>query len=272
MSYTEQELLDALRECKQKHGEVSYSLLNNDDSLPTGPLYDYRFDSLPSALRKAGLDSEARKAEERSKSSRGGYSKTELLDKLQDVEEEFGYVNTTVLGGEYPSISPYNSKFGSLKEACRKAGVRYGKPKNIKERQQIVEELKEKDKKLDRPVSYEDISVSKSRIKSLFGSISSAREELGLESYRNRLKFEGEYLYVIKFHKDGELAFYVGKSQNIENRLSEHFRENINSEEVSGENLSVERIVSTNSSDISERELSIQIAQEYDTSNVYGGR
>jgi predicted GIY-YIG superfamily endonuclease len=269
MTYSEKELIDYLKRCKDKHGEVKHQTLNRDNDLPSGPLYDNRFGSLEEALQEADMDAEANKAATRSKKSKGGYSKEELLKKLKELEEKNGFVEYKQLGKNYPSKTTYQRHFGTLKKACNEANVEY-KTNKKPTREKVKEELIKADKKSTTPVSYDDVAVSKNAIKNYFGGIVTARKKLGLQEFGDVELFDREYIYVIIFEKSGEQSFYIGKTENLNQRLKSHKKEGIDAAEVSGEKLSVERIIPADK--FNEREVSIKIAQEYETNNIYGGR
>lgn len=101
------------------------------------------------------------------------------------------------------------------------------------------------------------------------------------------------YIYVLELIRceDGEVFYYVGKTDNLINRISNHvyssnrerygriYMPNMNgesSDEVEYRILSVGNIVSVNGSESlalnKERELAYSLAIEKDTTNILGGR
>lgn len=275
--YSKEELLNSLKKCKQKHGKVDYATLNNDSELPTGPTYDYRFDGgLQEALKEAGLSGEAKKAEERSKRSRGGYTREELINELEKIESDNGTVKSTMLGGEHPSARAYASEFGGWKKACKENNINHGKEKRLDE-QEVERILKEIDKKSEKWVKYEDIKeddrIDKNDIIRNFSSLSNAREVLSLTK-PNKIPFNGHYVYVLSFTKDKEECYYVGETSKVRERIRKHVTRSSNKELRNASNITVEKIIKVKEEKVKEREREVakEIAIEKDTNNIYGGK
>jgi len=101
--YSESELLQSLRECKKKHGEVNTRILNEDNDFPTGPTYGYRFESFSDALQKAGLDDEASKARRRTK--KNPYTEEDIISYIKNISEDGIITNRMIVVSDGPSVN-----------------------------------------------------------------------------------------------------------------------------------------------------------------------
>ena len=270
--YSEDDLLDALKECKQKHGRVSITEINQDDDLPSGPTYTYRFDSLADALEEAGLQEEASMARNR---ARGKKSKPdeELLSVLEDVSKDGTITRKDIRVESDVSPATFRNRFGSLESAAEEIGLELvsSLDRKVRSKNVVVDELES----WDNPISYNALKTenglpSRDEVKYHFDGLKDAAESLDLQlhnySARSSIEsvFDKHYVYVVSFDKDDERCYYVGETFSLLNRLGSHRSDY--------DNASVEKIVATDSPREDEREMSIEVAREHDTSNVYGGK
>lgn len=112
VDYSNEYLIEALQECKDKHGKITTQVLNNDNSLPSGPTYSYRFDSLADAARRAGLDDEADRMQTNRK-RRIGYSDDEIKSFIKSISYD-GLVTPKIIDqADGPSTTTISNHLGS---------------------------------------------------------------------------------------------------------------------------------------------------------------
>jgi len=117
--YTEEELLEKLREIAEEEGETpTQKMLINREDAPSPATYHNRFDSLTKAQEKAGLKPNSRGAPQK-------YTDEELLSWIDAFVNEFGVVPRS---DDFRDADPmpqsmlYNKRFGSWEEALQEAG------------------------------------------------------------------------------------------------------------------------------------------------------
>lgn len=280
--YSNDDLLDSLRECKSKHGEISHTVLNDDDNMPSGPTYSYRFGSLSAALDKAGLNNEAKSSRNREGKRTTKYTINEIITHLNDMSEDGEISRKMVVqsdGPTYQTICRHSddSTLKSFVESNTGLDFVDEYKREIRDRDTIEEELKEADKQN----RYLSISLLQSvsdypsmdEVVYHFESLDSAGDKLGLTVYGSALDkykdiFSEHYLYVLVVRQDGEDKFYVGETSNLHNRLSSH---------MSSDRFDIQRIdkvisVDEENARDEERKLSLDIARENETTDIMGGK
>lgn len=114
MNYSDEELLDALREFASEAGESPTSTAVRDASdMPSVQTYRRRFETWNGALDAAGLDS-------------GGYEKADLIEKIQPLANDLGHVPTVedVNAAEScPHVWTFQDRFGTWNNAVEAAGL-----------------------------------------------------------------------------------------------------------------------------------------------------
>lgn len=195
--YSDDELLESLKRCYKKHGEVKTTLLNEDSNFPSAATYYTRFGSLDKALKRAGINDSTSNSSGRPTGNK--YSDKELLNYLRECYRKYDLVNSTKLREDdsFPEPSNYWIRFSNLEEACNRAGVEY----RYREDSFSEEELLEKLRKLDdefgdtktKTIQEED-GPSVKTYQTKFGSLVEAREEAGLSRTDYDKKFTQEEL------------------------------------------------------------------------------
>lgn len=112
--YTDEELLDQLRECKEKHGKVTQRVFNNDAVFASAGALRKRFGSWSEAKKEAGLETYS-----------GRYTDDELLDQLRKCKERHGRCTTDIFDADDDFSAPetVQRRFGKWSIAKEKAGV-----------------------------------------------------------------------------------------------------------------------------------------------------
>lgn len=120
--YRKKDVLSDIRDCYDKHGEVSTNVLNSDDDLINYSVVYEHYGSLKDAVEDSGiLWNEAMRERDYSFE----YTKDELIQNLIDCKEETGNTKTSTIdnfGG--PTSQVYRDRFGSLTEARSVAGIK----------------------------------------------------------------------------------------------------------------------------------------------------
>lgn len=133
--FSDEELLDALREVEEKFGDTKATTINDAEEFPAASTYSGRFGGMENAREKAGVE----------KRNNGPYSDEELLEDLKKVYKTHGNTKAETLNRTEDSATAkvYKDRFGSLSNARRKAGIDTGHIRFSKD------ELKEADNLLD---------------------------------------------------------------------------------------------------------------------------
>lgn len=269
VQYSNERLLEALRECKQRHGKIDTQTLNSDDSLPSGPTYAYRFESLADAAERAGLQDEAKQLRTNQK-LRTGYTDDEIVDFVKRIADDGVITPTMISESDGPSstaVSDYldvNSLVGeSVGDVDIISHTEYKRPDK-----EVVDEQLQKlsDETVVTYSTIRQTGISISDVKNYYDSIVEARDSLGLEHPKNdnKLTIETPYEYVYVIERGEEM--YVGKSIEPIERIRKHAIEN---------EVSLERIVAVpddrEPSDF-EREMAMKVARRYDRTDIKGGK
>lgn len=222
MAYSDDQLLQALRDCKQKHGEVTTTLLTKDDSLPSGPTYGYRFESLANALEKAGLTDEAKKARNRSDRKRGSWTKDKVIDTVQSISED-GKVTVKMLqSNDGPSRQTIvnNLDIDSIDELKEVAGVEFTTERmmSISSKDDVKNGLLLADSDNDYVthslLDDDNEYPSMREVRYHYNTLTNTAEELGLDTGTRKRReisdfVDGSYIYIVEL-KDG--SYQVGSS------------------------------------------------------------
>lgn len=270
VKYTNDQLLESLRECYNKHGEITNQILNKDDELPSGPTYSYRFDSLHKAAERAGLDEAASNVKKNEK-IRNGYTKNEIVSHIKKISTDGRVTPTMIRSSDGPSPTATKNCFDVRSIFNIDVdGVDIVSSLEKPSKNELKEVVKSIDKK-NEYVTRDDIrqECKISYVKEYYGSVSNMFDELGVTTYvdyRNSSNiFNGEmYLYCTELSN----SYYVGISSQPKKRIRQHCS-NLN------DFIKVERIIDISGcEDYSdkEREMAMEIAREYETTDVYGGK
>lgn len=270
VKYSNEQLLESLVECKEKYGRITTQLLNRDDEFPSGPTYSYRFQSLSDAAKKAGLEQEAKKLKENSL-TREGYSDSEIVSYINEIEKN-GLVTPKIInennGPSSGVIANYLGKTSIIGEEID--GIKIISSREYKQpsKETVSLALKEiaEEKGTVKNAHIRDSEISLSNVRHHYDSIRNAREELEISHTNqntNKIKFPFDYIYVI--WKNEEI--YVGKSKNPLERIKSHMSKD--------NNIKLDRILKVpEDRDVLdyEREVAMDMAIEYETTNVNGGK
>lgn len=117
--YSDEDYLELLRECKEKHGKVTQKLFNEEakkrDDHPTAGAIRRRFETWNDAKERANLETNQNRT----------YTDEELLEMLRECKEKHGSVSSTVFAADDAFCSPetVQRRFGSWNNAKDEAGV-----------------------------------------------------------------------------------------------------------------------------------------------------
>jgi len=111
--YSDEDYLELLRECEEKHGKATQKLFNaeakQDGDHPTAGAVRKRFGSWNEAKARAGLTTD----------SSGQYTDRELIDMLRECRRKHGKVTASVFASDDDFCSPetVQRRFGSWSDA-----------------------------------------------------------------------------------------------------------------------------------------------------------
>lgn len=271
VQYSNERLLEALRECKQKHGKITTQALNNDDDLPSGPIYSYRFNSFSDAAKRAGLDEEAKRIQ-KNKKKRIGYSDKEIKEFLHSISDSDNTVSTKMIRqGDGPSEATIRNHINAdslVGESVDGVEIVSQREYNKPDKEQVDSELQRIAADKD-TVTVKDLhssDISRSNLYTYYDSIQDARESLDI-SHPNKkglssIEQPHKYVYVIRI--DDEI--YVGKSETPLQRIQQHNKNG---------RIALEKIIKVPEDREAldyEREVAMEMAREYETTNINGGR
>lgn len=112
--YSDEEYIEMLQKCEEKHGKVTQRVFDNDDEFPTSGAVAGRFDSWDNAKNEAGVGKSRRK-----------FTDEELLDKLRRCKEKHGKCTASQFAAddEFPSPETVQRRFKTWNKAKDEAGV-----------------------------------------------------------------------------------------------------------------------------------------------------
>lgn len=276
--YSDEYLLEQLRECKDRHGKISTQVLNKDDDLPSGPTYGYRFESLKEAVKKAGLDEEYKLMSE----GRGRNQPDEEIvkERVKEIavdgevcpsviEEDQEITTSNVL-----SIVESSTLVGETITGIDIVSTHKFTAPSKDEIDDIITKVDEKNDTFTKSKVY-DTELTEKKLLYHYDSFEEAVEENDVEynaDYNHgiirktveNINQPHDYVYTIR--KNGEL--YVGKSVKPIKRIYQHSQESKN--EITLEQ--IERVPEERNVDDYEREVAMRTAREYNTTDITGGK
>jgi len=112
--YSDEDYLELLRKCEEKHGKVTQRKFDNDEDLPSSGAVAARFGSWSAAKEEAGVESD-----------RSKYSTQSLLDQLRECEKRHGSCSASKFAAdpEFASPETVQRRFDSWSNAKDLAGV-----------------------------------------------------------------------------------------------------------------------------------------------------
>ena len=193
-TYTDEELIEMLQQCTDRHGVCSPRVFNADDDFCSASTVMRRFGSWEDGKKEAGVYEDLKSQTGRNKEYTDG-------DVLKDIrkcaERHDGKVTVTLLSQEEDLVSPSvaNDRFGSWSEAKKEAGVEEdGRKDNHRPRKysddeyfQLLKECQEKHGKVTQRVfNADDEFPSAGAVSQRFGANGSggwdkAKQMAGLE-------------------------------------------------------------------------------------------
>lgn len=115
--YSDDDYLQALRDCQEKHGKVTQAVFNEDDEFPSAAAVRRRFDQWSTAKEKASVTTGPTRK----------YTDEELLNILRELAEEIdGTISANKLAAteDTPSPETFQRRFGGWSDAKEEAGVK----------------------------------------------------------------------------------------------------------------------------------------------------
>jgi hypothetical protein len=236
MGYSKQELKEELLRCYGEQGETSSKTLNDPATdYPTQMTYSNHFGSLTAAKESVGI--------------LGGHTRERVLSDIEKCFDKNDNVSVNLLNDsdDFINSSTLYEHFDSLWTAIELADIDVESIKdkkntqpNVYDREELLSKLQdcydENGNTKTETVNNFDGCPSSQAYKSRFGSIKSARKEIGISTefqkhkVREKIKnIDGfkksasAHIYVLELTVNGETAYYVGESTNLEKRLQSHF-------------------------------------------------
>lgn len=117
IQYSDEDIIEKLRECEVKHGKVTQRVFDGDPEMPSSGTVARAFGSFSEGKEAAGLG----------KGSSGKYTKDEIIEMLRECEERFdGGCSATKFASveEYCSPETVQRRFGSWNRAKKAAGLK----------------------------------------------------------------------------------------------------------------------------------------------------
>lgn len=124
--FSNEELLESLREIVAKNGKISRKIIDISPKTPSGSYYQHRFGSLRKAYNLAGVMDKSNLSRPAYQSEYGGpLSKADLLSKLVPLYQRHGYLTGAVIDAcpTCPSAWFYTKTFGSLLAVYQQLGL-----------------------------------------------------------------------------------------------------------------------------------------------------
>lgn len=233
--YSENELLQSLRECKKKYGEVNTRILNEDDDFPTGPTYGYRFDSFSDALEKAGLNYEASKARRRTKKT--PYTEDEIISHIKDISEDGLITNRMIVTSDGPSVNTVLrvlsiDNINEIEDCVSDISVTAEWERHVEDKSTVRNKLltaAEENGKITKSIlDRDDRYPSIDDINYHYGSLEGAANELGINIHRYEpiksieSALNSVYIYVVERNDTFIVNYTTNITENLP-RLSEEF-------------------------------------------------
>ena len=120
--YSNEDIIEMIVECKEKHGKVTPKLFNNDVEFCSASLAMRRFGSWGEAKEAAGIEEDLSDETGRQRK----YTDEQLLSHLREVDRRHGKCTTELLleADDLCAPSVVVDRFGSWKKSKRKAGLK----------------------------------------------------------------------------------------------------------------------------------------------------
>lgn len=207
--YSDTDILDMLKDCKDRHGKCTPALFREHDEYCSVSLILSRFGSWSEAKKEAGIDEDLSNETGRSQQ----YTDTQILKHLKELERREGKVTTQALLEHDDLVGPTAvvERFGSWMEAKKQAGIDTdGRSRNSRPQQFTDEEMKEELRRCKKKhgkvtqdiIDSDDEFASSGAFRKRFGSWSEAKEVAGLgETPRSKYTDE-ELLDMMRECKD----------------------------------------------------------------------
>jgi len=237
MPYSKDELKSELLRCYQNEGRVTTKILNSkDNDYPTQPTYYNYFGSLKNAKKSVGIIA--------------GHTRERVLSDIKKCYNNHGEVSVKALDNddEFVDYRVVNKHFGSLSKAVESANISWNDARTTLPSEpwrkyaddDLIQNLLDcKESEGDTKTStINNFDGPTSKVyRDRFGSITNAREEAGIvEDFKNgsngkvkqlldSIDFSRDanaLIYVLRISVNGEPAYYVGETTNIEKRLTSH--------------------------------------------------
>jgi hypothetical protein len=206
--YTDNDILEMLRECKERHSEVSPRVFNEDEDFCSASLVMRRFGSWTDAKEAAGIEENLRGITGRKKQ----YSDEEIFSQLREVYRREGSCTTEDLAkqddGSWVHPSTVIDRFGSWKEAKKQAelGEYDDRTNNSRPRQytddewlEFIRQCEEKYGRVSqRLFDSDDEFPSSAGVRKRFPSWSEALERAGVDEVDTREYTREELLEMLR--------------------------------------------------------------------------
>lgn len=186
--YTDDEILEMLRECKSRHGKCTPNLFRDEDEFCSASLVMRRFGSWSEAKVQAGIDEDLSSETGRYKE----YSDEQILSHLRELQRRRGKCTTELLNDENDlvSASVASTRFGSWSEAKKEAGLAFdersnnARPRKYSDEDylELLRECKRKHGKATQRVFNDDESFpTAGAIRKRFDAWSTAKEQADID-------------------------------------------------------------------------------------------
>jgi len=224
--YSDDELLSSLVDCYNKHGKVTTTILNNDDEYPSGATYGYRFETLSEALERAELSDEASIARNRSKRTRGGYERDEIVSFVKDIAEDGLVTSKMISSSDGPSVPTIENnldinRIKDIGDVISSVSFTTEAKMSISEKNSVDEGLKKANEE-NQYITFDILDNNEGyptsrEVKYYYNTLSNAAKKLSLDIHSKKEDvfsdyLNGKYVYVIK-SSNGEYS--VGSFSNV---------------------------------------------------------
>lgn len=257
--HTRERVLSDVKDCYQKNGNVSISLLqSNNKFINPSTLYKH-FDSIWMAIEKSDVNVEDVKVAK--SNNRKKYTREQLIELLIECKDQFGNTKSrTINECDYlPSIQSYKTSFGSIKNARREAGISTDF-KNSNKIRNIIDKIKSYDSNADAHVYVLNIEIN-GETAYYVGETTNLHSRLQTHYYQNNIQCwsNGEYGKILSPRDD------TGKSNEFDILSVEYV---IPMYQENGES----KIEFRRRRKYKEHHEHLSVAIDMDTVEVYGGR
>jgi hypothetical protein len=186
--YSDEDMLEMIQDCKDKHGESSPKTFNKDDEFCSVSAVMRRFGGWSNAKEEANVEDEYDGNGGRHKQ----YTDSQLLSHLREAKRRNGKVTPEVLHGESDLCAPsvIIERFGSWSSAKQDAGLtedrrtfnRRPQKYSDEDYKELLRECEEKYGKVtQRLFSQDDDFPSTGAVRKRFGSWSDAKKAAGVD-------------------------------------------------------------------------------------------